>query len=390
MISGAKLIEWLAVAAYPYWARHGVDPVAGFYERLTTMNTPVDEPRRARLVARQIYCFSVAPLFGWTGPSRELAEHGLDFLRRYHIRQDGTIIASVTPEGAVVDGAYDPYDNAFVLFALAHWVRRTGDADATALAVLVRDALVRSYAHPECGFFQDESRSKALQANPHMHLLEAFLEWQEIAGVTDPEWKRLADAIAFLAMDRFVDPKTGYLPEVYDHQWRRSADARGWVIEPGHQFEWSWLLLRWSALEGNERAHEIARRMILQAEAHGVDHSRGVAFNEINERLEVRDSRAKLWPQSERIKAWCALLSSEQLPAAERPSAELSLMRAIAGLQLYLDRSPPGTWYEVMKVDGAFVDEPVKASSFYHIVCAIQTLATSRIQANSETDFVSA
>jgi len=36
----------------------------------------------------------------------------------------------------------------------------------------------------------------------------------------------------------------------------------------------------------------------------------------------------------------------------------------------------PGLWRDRYLADGSFVDEPVPATSFYHIVCAITELRT--------------
>ena len=56
-----------------------------------------------------------------------------------------------------------------------------------------------------------------LRANPHMHLLEAALAWLPI----DPEpiWRRSADMIAALCLDRFMDGESGVLRERFSTDW---------------------------------------------------------------------------------------------------------------------------------------------------------------------------
>jgi mannose-6-phosphate isomerase len=46
----------------------------------------------------------------------------------------------------------------------------------------------------------------------------------------------------------------------------------------------------------------------------------------------------------------------------------------VKGLWLYLDTPVPGLWWDRLRPDGGFVDEPAPASSFYHIACAIAEL----------------
>jgi mannose-6-phosphate isomerase len=97
-----------------------------------------------------------------------------------------------------------------------------------------------------------------------------------------------------------------------------------------------------------------------------------VAINELWDDMTPKDASAKLWPQAERVRAWCAVL--KDCEPGEMDSACRHLSRAVLTLQRYLEAEPPGLWQEVLTADGAFRREPSKASSFYHIVCAIETL----------------
>ena len=367
------LTAWLMEGALPLWARHGVDRSdGGFFEKLNFDLSPVEELRRARLVSRQIYCFSVGHALGWDGPAGELVDHGVSFLAERLIEDDGTVIMASTPDGATVKALYDPYDYAFVLFGLAMAAERGVDrARARDLACRVRDRLIADRAHPEVGFLED----LPLKSNPHMHLFEAFLAWEEVAGAEDPLWAAQADAIAELALSRLIDPETGALSEYFDMEWRALPDARGLVVEPGHQFEWSWLLARWAALRGRADAYAAARRLAEIGETYGVDAGRGVAINALDQDFKVRDAEAKLWPQTERLKAWHQLAVNPFSDEATRAAALAKLPAAIAGLRRYLVAEPTGLWREVMRADGSFIEEPVRASSLYHITCAIHTVS---------------
>ena len=83
---------------------------------------------------------------------------------------------------------------------------------------------------------------------------------------------------------------------------------------------------------------------------------RGVAIDELDDAFKVRSARARLWPQTERLKA--ALILGEAAHAAE----------ALKGLRAYL--LPAGLWRDKQDGDGRFVDEPAPASSLYHIAAA--------------------
>jgi len=115
-----------------------------------------------------------------------------------------------------------------------------------------------------------------------------------------------------------------------------------------------------------------AAARLMEVGERGVDLGRGVAVNELWDDMTPKDASAKLWPQTERVKAWCAVLEG-CATATEARSASQRLIEAVQGLQRYLEFEPLGMWYELLLADGTFTQEPCKASSFYHIVCASET-----------------
>jgi len=57
----SDLTYWLFDHALPLWSERGVDLSAGgFYEKLAQDGSVIEEPRRTRLVARQIFVFATA------------------------------------------------------------------------------------------------------------------------------------------------------------------------------------------------------------------------------------------------------------------------------------------------------------------------------------------
>jgi mannose-6-phosphate isomerase len=91
----------------------------------------------------------------------------------------------------------------------------------------------------------------------------------------------------------------------------------------------------------------------------GVDNNRGVANNAIWEDFSARHLDARLWPQTEYLKASLALGDTA------------GALAACNGLASYLATPLRGTWRDTMNTDGGFVDEAAPASSFYHILLAI-------------------
>lgn len=359
-----QLKTWLLDHAYPLWATAGRDGLGGgFFEKIDQTGEPVEAPRRARVTTRQIYAYALAGELGWEGPWQEAVEEGLRVLTERYLRPDGLFRVLVSPEGAPLEEDPAPYEQAFAMLALAaaHKVLGPGRG-LEAMAVRTRNALTKRTGRPDGGFYEAVPHAGPLRANPHMHLLEAALAWAE-AG-EDAGWLPMARGIAETAMARMIDRKTDALCELFDEDWRPLPEAD---VEPGHQFEWGWLLLKYARLAGRPPATVAALRLIDLAESHGVELRRGVAFNALDRQLKPRDLSARLWPQTERLKAALAAAPLE-------PRFWTTAALAGKGLLKYLDTPVPGLWRDRMNADGSFVDEPAPASSFYHIVGAILDL----------------
>jgi len=349
--------QWLKTSALPLWWTLGADHVrGGFREALTPEGAPVEAPRRSRVQTRQTFVYATAGLMGWQGPWRQAAWHGLTyFLDRYR-RPDGLFRALVSEAGEPLDETAALYDQAFALLAMATLnAADPGHVDLAGEGRRLLEAL-QALRHPAGGF--REEGAHPFQANAHMHLLEAAMAWAEAGG--GPEWQALAAEIVELALTRFIDAHGGYLREFFDAEWAPAPGEDGRLVEPGHQFEWAWLLARWSQMTGEPRALPAARRLYASG-LKGVDPARGVAINALNDDSTVRDTNARLWPQTEWLKA-TLILGQDLLPPAQ-------------ALARYLDTPATGTWRDVWGLSGGFKPEPAPASSFYHLVAACRGLA---------------
>ncbi len=368
-----RLMAWLLDEALPTWWAFGIDHArGGFHERLGLRCEVLDDPRRTRVLARQVYVFALAGRIGFSGRWREAVEMGTDYFLRHAMLPDGTVRLTVEPDGRPRDDSFNLYDQAFALFALASAAPVVENRERVeAAAVRLRDHLVGRYKHPGAGFEESIPPSEPLKANPHMHLFEAFLAWRDAEG--DATWSELADEIAELSLSRFMDADSGFLREFFAADWTPAPGEAGRIVEPGHQFEWSWLMTRWGTLRDRADALAAARRLADLGERFGVDAARGVAINELFDDGSVKDAAARLWPQTERIKAHAALAG---IAGNDEARARHWSGAADAGQALlrYFEVDAPGLWLDRMQPDGSLVREPVMASSFYHIVCGIEEL----------------
>jgi len=365
----ADLGSWLTGELLPGWADRAVRPGdPGFLEYLTPDGAPDPRPRRTSLVtARLVYVFSHAHVLDPAGPGLAAARHGYEFLTRRCADADGRFRHAVTGDGTAIDDRTDLYDLAFVLFACAWYARATGEREPLARAEQVMAFIETRMTASHGGFAEDSLAALPRRQNPHMHLLEACHALAEASG--EERWLARAGRLVALLDQRLIEPATGTLGEFFTADWHPAAGAAGALREPGHHFEWVWLLHHHARLTGDSRVVEIARRLHGFAMAHGVARSvEGwpMVLDGVDRQGAAVAPTRLLWPQTEAIKAEAARLEFlGDADARGRMDAHLS---ALFGY--WLDA---GTGLWVNQLDAA--DQPIQAEVpvrvLYHVVLAL-------------------
>jgi mannose-6-phosphate isomerase len=360
---------WLTAAALPLWASAGVDDAGAFHERLNFDGRPdLEADRRLRVQARQLHVYSEAAARGWWPEARRVADAGFEAFLRDCWARDGRpgLVHVMTARREPKDLTRDTYDHAFGLFALAWYYKATGEPRALALAHGMLNLLEGQMADPAHGGFL-ESLPPALprRSDPHMHLLEAMLEWTEAQG--DPRFLTVARKMVRLFKDRFFDHESGVLGEYFAADLTPAPGAEGQAIAPGHHFEWFWLL-DWAERVGAGDARAEAARLYEFGMRYGLD-ARGFAVDECDRSgRQVRRSR-RAWPQTELIKAYIA-----RARAGDAAAAQAAASVTLDFLGSYLDTEVPGLWMDQFDADGRGMTAAVPATTLYHVVVAFREL----------------
>ncbi len=352
-----RLELWLHSQALPLWQALGVDHErGGFHETLDARARAKSAIRRARVQGRQAYVYARAGARGWPGPWRETVQAGLGFFEAHFRRPDGQFRTLVDETGAVLDDEAMLYDQAFVLLAWSALGREGRSLKAA------RRPGTSTYG---TWWVSQTFRAQAISPIPSCTCSRRPWRGLRLAAASDGgSWLTSWEA---WPLSHLIDPVGGFLREVFDADWRPAAGPLGGQIEPGHQFEWAFLLSRWSKLGGPEDAAEavgVAQRY--GAGLRSIDPARSMAVNAMTTDLEISDPCARLWPQTEWLRAALEF---------DRPQDAL---RAARALSAYLDTPVTGLWRDKLKADGSWVDEPSPASSLYHITGAIDALTAYR------------
>lgn len=351
----ADYLDWITGSVLPFWAARGFDRQAGrFHERLDWTGQPMAVPHRAMVQARQVFVFAHAAAHGWAEDGADMAERAIAALLRDFARDEGdetSFAFAIDPaSGTVCAGQRDAYAHAFILFALAALHRLNGDPKLLDTADRVIRFVERRLTDPQHGgLFDALPAPHEKRQNPHMHLLEAYL----LLARTAPGRGHEERAAALVSMFRRHFLQDGVLIEYFRPDW--SVARPLW--EPGHHFEWVWLLDEYAALTG-ERLQPEMDALYRTAVQQGVA-ADGLAIDALAPDGTVLAASHRVWPHSEAIKA-----------AATRGDQAFAEGMAAGLMRHFLDRPFAGGWIDHVSAEGAPLVDYVPASTLYHLVLA--------------------
>lgn len=370
MTSGIRFDDvrkWLFDSALPFWTENASDPHGhGFVEQLDLSGAPRDPGfKRIRTQARQVYSFCHAFRLGWA-PALPVAEAGYRALMSLEM-EGGGFPRTVRRDGSVLDPTLDLYDQAFALNAMAWWRRISDDGAAVSAAdrllTTLDDRLRSTQGRGFLTAFPDPS---GRTQNPHMHLLEASLAWLESGEY--PRVRALANELVDMHVELFQQGEDGVLAESFDVLWRPLNSEAGQRIEPGHQYEWVWLLGQAQRILERD-LKQPARRLHRFARGHGHNPNTGLCWDVIDSNGVVLTPTSRIWAQTEALKAELALGEHWGGFDHRRLAQVVNLL-----LDKHLAWEPAGTWVDCFDAEGRPVADHIPASILYHVLLAFAEL----------------
>lgn len=352
-----RVRAWVFEAMLPFWAARGIDEAhGGFLEEVSHQGEPTPHPvKRLRTMCRQTYVFSHAALLGWA-PANALSTRGYEYLLAYARLDDGGWAKLLTREGAVADPAPDLYDLAFMQYAMAWRYRLTGEARVLASLHQTYHLIERRLGAGE-GFLSRLPDDGVRLQNPHMHFAEACLAAFE--ATRDERFLDQARALVALFHRRVFDGET--LGERFSAKWTRTPAQ---VLEPGHHFEWAWILAQYQRLSGDHVAAE-AQALVDWSERCGVERASGAVYDAVSEDGVPLKQSSRTWTNTERIKGWLGLREVTGCDPSKAVAQTLDLL-----FGRYFAGSLPGAWVDQFDIEGRAMTQTVPASIVYHLLLA--------------------
>lgn len=138
------------------------------------------------------------------------------------------------------------------------------------------------------------------------------------------------------------------------------------MVEPGHQFEWAWLLAQYQAIPGlGVDFSEAASALVAFGERFGVNAKTQATHDEVRDDGAPLRTSSRAWPNTERIKGHLGLF---ELTGRDPRPAVSGAARAL--LDRYLAVTPRGCWIDQFDADLRPIANAIPASTLYHLFLA--------------------
>lgn len=343
-----------------------------------------------------MFVFSAAQERGWIEDATPLVM-GIETFIKQHAQastQQPGYVHLLSQQGKVLDGKKDAYDYAFFILATIYKYRAFKDLNALHEVNSLLQFIESDFKHHSAGWREGDYEAEFRRQNPHMHLFEAFLTCYEFTQ--DGKWLAKAGQIFSLFENVFFDQKEGVLYEYFNQDWSKPENASAQVVEPGHMFEWIWLLRWYEALTGTPVNH-YCHALFSNAMRIGIDSTSGLVFDEVSAGGEPLATTKRCWPMTEFIKASLAQAKANPL---KRSEYEQHAADGISRLfEYYFDRkvtgyssgslvsnatstyphaslnesdlcSYTGSYVDRLDVNNIVCDASAPASTLYHIMMA--------------------
>lgn len=363
--------------ALPRWLAVAQDDSGAVAERLEAPGNPSVSPERTTLTQARLV-FTFAHLHLATGApwmrNAAIAIHGyLDGALR---DEDGgyrvAALASGEPSGVPEHALRRTYDQSFALLALVTLRRAAPEAVPEGRAEACWNLIATRLTDPVTGaLWEDDAmaargpRQGDLRAqNPHMHMIEALLQAHEMTG--EAIWRDRAAGLVEVGLQYFLDPETGAIREFTGHDLAPIDTADGRRREPGHQYEWAWLLRRFAAMGGDQAVVATAARMQRFVEAHGLRRDgllAGAPYDALSADGGVTEPEHLLWPLTEAGKLYADLhAETGNSNHARRALALLDLIFA-----RYVAAGPGPFWVNRLDRQGRVLWPEALSRLLYHV-----------------------
>ena len=357
-----------------------MDPTGGFFHNYLD-NGEIFNPGFRQLVSstRLIVNYSRASQVLKEPSYMDYALHGLNYLETVHWQAESRTYAWTLQDHQPLDMTQQAYGYAFVLLAYAA-VHKAGVADRAAKMSETYELLQQRFWQEEFGLYADEISAAGVLSsyrgqNANMHLCEAMIAAYDATG--EAHYLKRAKQIAHNITVRQAALTDGLVWEHYDVQFKPDWDYnkddpknlyRPWGFQPGHQTEWSKLLLQIHRFSADSVLLETACSLFDRAFATAWDSEHGGLIYGYDPEGKWCDDDKYFWVQAESFAAAALLYQQKADPKYLQAYQQLWTY----SWQHFVDHQY-GAWFRLLTRDNRkYSNEKSSAGAKcdYHTLCA--------------------
>ena len=363
-----QLIYWLKDDALPYWTTAGIKPQNGaVYEQMLFNGQPdLDINQRLRVQARQIMVFCAAQQQQWLNNASPIVSRIVRFMHNHgQISANSAGYAQqLSADNQIIEPKLDSYDFAFYLLACFHRFKTFNEQQALDEANGLLQHIEMNFKDSSAGWLEGNYPALHRRQNPHMHLFEAFMTGYEVTQ--DAKWLAKAGQVFSLFEQFFFNHKTHVLHEHFDTNWQLADGPLGETVEPGHMFEWVWLLRWYEQLTATPVSH-YCDALYQKALQIGCDPQSQLIYDVTNLHGKVINGTKRCWPLTELVKA-----SLAQAAVSTNKQRSYYEDKAALGIQLlfkfYMHPTIKGSYIDQIALDNSVQANHAPASTLYHFM----------------------
>ena len=347
----------------PFWIPRCVDREhGGFMFALDRDGTLLDTDKGMWQQGR--FTWLLAHLYNTVEPRDEwleLANHGLDFIRRFGFDDDGRMFFHVTREGRPIRKRRYLFTETFGVAALAAYAKAADDNQAKQEAIDLFNLIVRYLTTPDLtpAKFYTENRPMKGLAVPMIMIVTAQI-LRDIVDDPTPYNEWIDQSILEIERD-FMKPELKAVLETVGPNGEFIDHFDGRMLNPGHAIEAAWFIMQEAQYRGNDpHLIELGTTILDWMWGWGWDAEYGgiIYFRDVKG-LPVQEYWHDMkfwWPQNEAI---IATLMAYQMTGEEKYAQWHQLIHEWT--YKYFPDPDYGEWYGYLHRDGR-ISVPLKGN----------------------------
>jgi N-acylglucosamine 2-epimerase len=261
----------------PFWQKHSPDyKHGGYYNCLSQDGSVYDTTKHVWLQGRQAWMFSkLYNQYDSKTEWLEIAELGINFLRKHAVRPDRRLWFSLTENGKPVWIQRKIFSECFYIIALAEYSRAADRPD------LMKEAkeqfeIVWNWSKDLSKLGRPVLEGQVPSRNLAVPMILLNVIEELTGGNTANYEQEIEECIKQILLHVHEDKQTVYETVGKDGSFIDSIEGR--LLNPGHAIEAGWFLHQWAAIMNDHRLQEKAINIIRWSHDQGWDRKHGGLF----------------------------------------------------------------------------------------------------------------